>query len=352
MKNIWKLLLIALLAFAMIGCPATKEDDDDSSSGGSGSESRIIPQVPENAEGVYTWDASLDTISKAWGGSSAAPAFSICFMDQIAIDMLASGALTDAKSLPVGSPVYQLQGKGNASFLTALEGTWKTKYTGLCAKVENGRYTVYVDTANLEKTELKGIGKDFGNDGEKVLGNDDEMPDMSNYAAILIALTDSKDVSTDYGYIGNMWDAQLFMMKKTTVAYPAAQDTPALVKFSIKFTGKSHIDSADAELKGDQTIDWTVSNVEYYTGAAVPFNFFADNSGVTNEVAAADATLTATLTAGAYDWEGAQNPGTEYNGQTPNASWTYKISKKCNLGTASDIWLGFNALTDTYAIPE
>ena len=37
MKNIWKLLMIALLAFAMIGCPTTKEDDDDDNgTGGSG----------------------------------------------------------------------------------------------------------------------------------------------------------------------------------------------------------------------------------------------------------------------------------------------------------------------------
>ena len=54
MKNIWKLLMIAMLAFAMIGCPTTKNDDDEDDNGGSG-----VPAI--------SWWLSSDTTTAETG---------------------------------------------------------------------------------------------------------------------------------------------------------------------------------------------------------------------------------------------------------------------------------------------
>ena len=116
MKNIWKLLMIALLAFAMIGCPQPKEDDDDNETSGGG--------VGGIEEAVFTFEADLNTISDAWGGSQKLPTFSIMLVDQYFIDGLKAGTFTQPQDAPATSPVYQIQAYGNLRFKTNQEGVW------------------------------------------------------------------------------------------------------------------------------------------------------------------------------------------------------------------------------------
>ena len=290
-------------------------------------------------DGVYSFSDDITNISSNWGGSPYSPKFTILLMDQIGIDAIHNGTIVDPLLMPVGSPVYQMAEMGNITFLTSFDGIWETKYNGVAVEVSEGRYTLYVNGDEINILQLCGLGRDF-DDGHKTITEIDDV-DLSGYQPVVIALSDNTNDSN--GYIGDMWAAKLHKMTPGAT-YPDAIDSPALVSFSIRFTGTSHIDPVDStfEYKGDQTIDWVVSGVKYYAGAKVPFNFYADSSGLTNEVAAEGATLTATLTAGTYDWERQQAP----------SGFEYKIAKKCMLAEQHDIWLGFNTLTDAYVLED
>ena len=50
------------------------------------------------------------------------------------------------------------------------------------------------------------------------------------------------------------------------------------------------------------------------------------------------AALRAAVRAGSYDWEAAQAP----------SNFSYKIAKKLGIGLLSNVWVGFNDLTDDY----
>ena len=339
MKNIWKLLMVAMMAIAMVGCPQPQGNNETEETATTTTTTIAVWSNDDvKPTGVYTYSGKVKEISNEWGGSSAKPAFSVLFLDETAKNAIKGGTVTDFKELPVGSPTYQIQSKGNASFFSLRDGTWKMDYGCMAVKIDGENYTLYLDNTKIAKSDLKGIGKDFGAEGETLLSTEDEV-NFTGYFPVVLALG-KKDNTSDATYCGSCWNAAMYKMTAGG-SFPASLQTPPeLVKFGIKFTGTSHIDSADATLKGNKTIEWTVTGVEWFKGEVVPFNFFADNAGNTNEVAMADAMLTATLAAGEYDWEEAQKP----------EGSTYKINKKCNIGILSDKWLGFNALTDEFKI--
>lgn len=331
MKNIWKLLMVAMMAIAMVGCPQPKDDDnDDNNSSG------------VSSTGVFTITGRIDKISSAWGGSSAAPSFSVMLLDPIAADSIKDGTITDFKQLPVDSPCYQISNGPNITFFTSADGTWKSNYAPVAAKITGETYTLYVNKNTLNKNVLKGLGQDFGTLGEGVVEED---PDLSDYNPYIIGLW-GDDMSTDASFGGYCWSAAIYKMTDGATFPTDAVNAPAEVQFSIKVTGKV---VTNPETDASEDAEWTIHGVKWFEGYKVPINFYGSGTTESAENAAANTVLTATLAN--------LTPATWEMSNTGDNTWPASIAgstyaKKVKVG-AYEHWVGFTALTDSFNVdPE
>lgn len=380
MKNIWKLLLIALLAFAMIGCPTTKEDDDDDdaasaanpSGGNTPSTTVPYPEITGTAydydpyagiadfgtgdqkgEGVYTFTGEIANISTQWAGSSTNPQFSVLLLNEAAVEAITADppVLGDGgfKDMPIGSPAYQLQGRGNATFVTSTSGTLQNGYKGLTATVDvdAGTYKLYIDMAQLLKGQIKALGKDYasviGSDGnpayEKVMTANDTL-NLSDCVPYVLALD-----SNNAAKIGNVWGGDIIPMTLSDEDFPEVT-APEYVKCHVEFTGKMFLDDGE-EATDDVTLAACVKdvhlrlfNVVYLKGEKIPFNFYCGGPCETTENATHGQILHVTLPqpTGYSRWEAAQGPASGLD---------YNFFKKLALAGKADQWIGFDT-TDDY----
>jgi len=256
MKNIWKFLLIALLAFAMIGCPATKEEDDDDNGSGSSQQGGTTPTtvsttttttVASTGDYVFYADLSIDEIATAWGGGPDKPSFAILLMPSTLLEGLANGDITDPQGIPSGTTAFQIKVDNNASFAIldkagatgVYDGGSMDYYSGMAAEFDgNGRVKVYVDLDNVLPNQLKCLGEDYPN-GEQYYKDAATKPtfDKTTLVAASIALCPSTLENGDENpnITGSFWNADLIKMVKAekingASAFPSHIDFPELEK--------------------------------------------------------------------------------------------------------------------------
>ncbi|MBR6200602.1 MAG: hypothetical protein IKQ61_10115, partial [Spirochaetales bacterium] len=300
---------------------------------------------------VWTFTDKIESISTAWTGGPDDPQFSVLFINDTIAEIYRSMGFFNGEIIPNGQTFYQIRQEpvyANITFVPGFgDGTWATQYDGVCVTITGDTYTVYVDRKRISNKQLKAFSRKYavGTDEPyaKQMTDDDDI-DLSSYYPVIIALS---DVTTDVNCIGQMWNGAIHRMQPYKGAYPTMSPMPECVTFDVKFTGTVSVDALDKEAfpYNSYSIEWTVKNVQYYKGMYVPYNFMADCSGVTDQPAAEGATLTAELSASVIDglnkWEA---------DETPAAYRRYKITKKCNIGIFSEIWLGFNGLIDEFDI--
>lgn len=175
----------------------------------------ISPAVV-NKSSVYTISEKIQNISSAWGGSCEGPSFTVLLMNDTAMNLIKTGEIKNIYEMPEGSPVYQIQAYGNMSSFTAEDGDYvvfgmaeEKTYTGIAWTNKDDTYTFTVDLSKIDKTQMKGVGKDFGTDGEKIITVDDEV-DLSDYTPYVLALSDTKGE----GYISDLWVGRIVRMNE------------------------------------------------------------------------------------------------------------------------------------------
>lgn len=344
MKNIWKWLMIMLLTLAMIGCPATKtEDDDEDEDSPVVTTTTVAVWADEDVklDGVFSMTLPTAKISTQWGGSPASPAFAVMLMNDTAITQISAGTIDDLKKLPAGSPAYQVMPSktGNNTFFTSDEGAWESLCAGVVGEISGTNATLYLDGSKLLKSQIKGIGKDFGTKGEQMLATEDEV-DLTGYTAVALAfagfdLTVDETFTADYPYVAELWSASLYKMKSGATYPTTISPSPALVD-NMTIT----VSLYDGEEATTASAIFKISNVSYFNGYKIPVNFYANGSAETAENAAANGNLTVRINTEAANipeagWEGEQKPKT---------NWTYTISKKIKIG-ADEGWIGYNNAT-------
>ncbi len=235
MKNIWKLLMIAMLAITMVGCPADKgSDDDDDNNGGSG------------ASGGSVWSVTgkLADIKTEWGGSAENPGFSIFLCDDTGVAAMAAGVLVGEdgnaapQNMPQGSPLYQLEMKGDMSFVTSgvtganavfdkkygdfdSETYW---YDGVAVVIDGENYTLYVDMAQINKDQIYGLGADFTSDKPNEGKPNPDDVDLDGFFPCTMALNPAGGAYTS---IGEFWGSAAVKMSNTGT-FPATVGKPTL----------------------------------------------------------------------------------------------------------------------------
>jgi len=234
MKNIWKLLMIAMLAITMVGCPADKSsDDDDDNNGGSG------------ATGGSVWSVTgkLADIKTEWGGSAENPKFTIFLCDDTGAAAIEAGVLTKdgvtaPQNMPAGSPLYQLKIKDNMSFVTSgvtgANAVYDVKYgefesetywyDGVAVVIDGDNYTLYVDMDQINKDQIYGLGADFTSDKENEGKPNPDDVDLDGFFPCTMALNAAGGAYTS---IGEFWGSAAVKMANTGT-FPATVGKPTL----------------------------------------------------------------------------------------------------------------------------
>lgn len=352
MKDIWKLLLVALMALAIVGCPTTKNDDEG--------EDEVPSTVDAQNVGVYSYTGKISEISTCWGGNSDAPAFTIYLLDDDALEYVSEtaeeGNNGTPKGVPVGSPVYQVKVDNNISMYTAEDGlyycvTGEKEYPCVAAlrDTTNDTYTVYFDMSKLTRTVFFGMGKDWSDadpEFEHQFTANEGVRNVTGWN-VLIAGIDS----TTANPVAEFWSAKCYNMTKIDNWPDNVQHPPKKVKFSVELKGELAV-GLFADPTSDATADatWTISLKEF-PGTPVALNIWADADvrdvalGTVTENAVFKYTTPNPLTPAGWEMS---NSG-ENKWPKALADTNPKYVKKIKVGSA-EFWCGFKDATDSFEV--
>ena len=165
--------------------------------------------------GVYSYTLNIEDISTVWGGTTKSPSFSVILLTDEQLEVV-----VEANNLKVSSesmPEYQLGAYSNLSSDTAQTGNFGVYgigynfYTGVAATITGTTFTLTVDMAELDKTQLKALfaENDFMETERPI--TEDDMVDLWDYKPYVLALGTQEADSDNYTG-ASPWSGDLMKM--------------------------------------------------------------------------------------------------------------------------------------------
>jgi hypothetical protein len=228
MKNIWKFLMVAMMAIAMVGCPQPNNDGDGGNGGNGGNGG--------STEGVYSFTITADMMgafdeNHAWGSEEGAFRTIKFILVPNNVEFEGDASFTDTNKIYVyahndidnGRIYFNQFGDGALQVVSKVGADY---YKAAAVKKSGDDYIVYFDMNKVALASLCAKGAAEGKRGKDKWNAFNTL--VSNYTPYIIGNVTSNVYNEENpdGYDEfevDMWNAGVVKMEKSSTPFPAVK---------------------------------------------------------------------------------------------------------------------------------